>query len=455
MVFSSIEFLLYFLPIFMILYGITPNAYKNITLLAGSIIFYAFGEPRYLLLLVISLVVNYLIGLDLAEGSRANRTRRNRRNNKRKRLLIVAIAGNLGVLVLFKGAPGELGLPLGISFYTFQILSYLIDVYRGKIRRETSLWRLSTYIAMFPQLISGPIVNYGEVEDALRKRTITAAGIQDGLKVFTMGLASKVLLADRIGLLWHHVQTTGFASISTPLAWMAAIAYSMKIYFDFYGYSLMAVGLGRMLGFELPENFREPYMARGVRDFYRRWHMTLGRWFRQYVYIPLGGNRRGELRTVLNLLVVWVLTSIWHGSTINYLVWGLLIWFCIVMERWFDRFPLIRKMQVVPRLYLWTVIPVTWMCFAIPDISGLQMYLGRMFGIMEGINVSANDWQRALADYKWLFLACFAASTPLVKKLYRRVKDHIAGELLLAILFWFCVVQLIVAGENTFMYFRF
>ena len=453
MVFSSIEFLLYFLPIFMILYGLTPNAYKNLTLLAGSIIFYALGEPKYLLLLVISLVVNYLIGLNLSEE--INRRRRNKKNSRRIRLLILAITGNVGVLALFKGAPNELGLPLGISFYTFQILSYLIDVYRGTIEREASIWKLSTYISMFPQLVSGPIVNYSEVEEQLTHRIITAAGIQDGLKVFTMGLASKVVLADRIGLLWNHVQMTGYRSISTPLAWMGAVSYSMKIYFDFYGYSLMAVGLGRMLGFELPQNFREPYMAKGVRDFYRRWHMTLGRWFRQYVYIPLGGNRKGELRTVLNLLAVWVLTSIWHGSTLNYLVWGMSIWFCIVMERWLARIKMFQKLEILPRLYLWIVIPVTWMCFAIPDISQLQIYLGRMFGVVEGINVNAKDWLRQLEDYKWLFVVCFISCTPFVKIIYYKLKDHIIGEVFLGILFWISVVQLIVAGENTFMYFRF
>ena len=451
LVFSSIEFLLYFLPIFMILYGITPKAYKNVTLLLGSLIFYALGEPKYLLLLVISLFVNYVIGLRLGGRKKESRTQyRNRRG-----LFIWAVAGNVGVLILFKGAPNELGLPLGISFYTFQILSYLADVYQGSIRRETSFLKLSTYIAMFPQLISGPIVNYEEVAADLDDRKVTAGKIQDGLKVFTMGLASKVLLADRIGILWQQVQTTGFESISTPLAWMGAVAYSMKIYFDFYGYSLMAVGLGRMLGFELPQNFNEPYMARGVRDFYRRWHMTLGRWFRKYVYIPLGGNRKGDLRTVLNLLVVWILTGIWHGGTPNFPVWGMLLWCFIVVERLLDRFRVFRRMQILPRLYLWAVIPVTWMCFAISDISRLQIYLGRMFGLNEGINVSAGDWQRAFSDYVGLFLICFVASTPLVKKIFYKIKENILGQILLAILFWVCVVQLIIAGENTFMYFRF
>lgn len=451
MVFSSLEFLLYFLPVFIVVYGLTPRKYRNVTLLMGSLVFYGFGELKFIGLLVASLVVNYLLGLEVAPGRRETR----RKNSRRKWLLIWAIMGNVAVLALFKGAPDTVGLPLGISFYTFRILSYLIDVYRGEISKETSLTKLGAYVTMFPHLLSGPITYYTEVKEQLDDRRVTAAGIQDGLKVFTMGLASKVLLADRIGLLWKQVQTTGFESISTPLAWLGAVAYSMEIYFDFYGYSLMARGLGRMLGFELPENFREPYLARGVRDFYRRWHMTLGRWFRKYVYIPLGGNRKGEMRTVLHLLVVWILTSVWHGTTPNFLVWGMLLLSCIIMEKWLDHFAFYHKMKILPRLYLWVVIPVSWMCFAIPEISQLKIYLGRMFGLTEGINVNSSDWLRALGDYKWLFLMCMVSCTPVVRKLFRYGKEHLLGQIALGMLFWICVVRLIAAGDNPFMYFRF
>ena len=434
------------------------------TLLLGSLIFYAMGELKFLPLLMVSVLANFLLGLQFVNISRqkgkGRKQKRIRGIKKNKRLLAIAVVGNIGVLVLFKVGMGEEGLPLGISFYTFQVLSYLIDVYRGEQRKETSLVRFANYICMFPQLVSGPIVMYGEVREELWERKFTAEGIQQGLKVFTVGLAAKVLLADRIGLLWREVQVTGFESISTQLAWIAAVAYSLKIYFDFYGYSLMAVGLGRMLGFELPENFREPYMAGSVRDFYRRWHITLGRWFRQYVYIPLGGSRRGELRTFFCLLVVWFLTSIWHGRTANFLIWGLLILLFILLERQLEALGITKifkrgVLKVIPHLYLLAVIPVTWICFAITDFSQLQVYWGRMFGTLEGIRVSTADWQKALETYWYLFVIGFLACTPLLKRLFQRWKDSFVGMLVLALLFWLCVWRLRVEGLNPFMYSNF
>ena len=464
MIFSSIEFLLCFLPVFLLLYGITPNKLKNVTLLSGSLIFYALGEPKYLLLLMVSVLVNYFLGLHMLRHHRQKgidkEQKRRKIKKKNKRMLALAVVGNIGVLALFKYVFWETGVPLGISFYTFQVLSYLIDVSRGEQRKETSFVRFATYITMFPKLVSGPIVEYGDVREELQQREFSLRSLQDGLKCFTLGLVFKVLLADRIGLLWQEVQVTGFESISTPLAWMAAVAYSLKIYFDFYGYSLMAIGLGRMLGFELPENFRTPYMAGSVRDFYRRWHITLGRWFCRYVYIPLGGSRKGELRTVCSLLAVWMLTAVWHGSTLNFLIWGILLCMLIVIERQFERLGIAKHFQrgvlkAVSHLYLWAVIPVTWMCFAITDISQLQVYLGRMFGLIEGIRVSAADWRKAMETYWYLFGIAFFACTPVVKRLFDRWKDSVVGMVILAALFWVCVWRLRVEGQNPFMYSNF
>ncbi len=450
MVFSSLEFVLIFLPVFLLLYRLTPQKARNFVLLTGSLVFYAMGEPEHLLLLMTSVLVNFFFGLRLGRGKPVgNRV-----------LYWTAVAMNLGVLLLFKSGVTDRELPVGISFYTFQILSYLTDVHKGQTRRETSFVRLATYITMFPQLMSGPLVAYDRVRGFLHQREFTLAGVQEGMKEFALGLGLKVLLADRIGLLWREVQTVGFESISTPLAWIAAAAFSMKIYFDFYGYSLMASGLGRMLGFEVPENFRNPYMADSVRDFYRRWHMTLGQWFCRYVYIPLGGNRRGELRTVLNLLVVWLLTSLWHGFAGNFLIWGMLLWLLIVGERQLEALGvrrLFRKrvLRILPHLYLWLVIPVTWMCFAITDVSQLQVYLNRMFGVTEGIRVSANDWMNALWTYGGLLAVGAFACTPALQKLFRKGKDSLLGGAVLAAVFWFGVWRLQQEGQNPFMYFRY
>ena len=445
------EFLLYFLPLFMLLYGITPRAYKNVTLFVGSLVFYAYGEPIYILFLLLSILVNYFVGLHIAERKKEKRSR----HKRRKILLAAAIIGNIGVLMVFKAGLWNLGLPLGISFYTFQILSYLIDVYQGDIHYERSFLKFADYVAMFPKVVSGPLVRYGEIEGDLEVRRFTAKGVQDGIKYFIVGLAFKILLADRIGLLWHEVQVTGFESISLPLSWIAAIAYSFHIYFDFCGYSLMATGLGRMLGFELPENFRTPYMAKSVRDFYRRWHITLGRWFCRYVYIPLGGSRRGELRTAFNLLVIWLMTSLWHGGTLNYFLWGMLLCFLIVIERQLGKVPALKQLKILPHLYLWFVIPITWMCFAITDIYQLGVYLGRMFGVVGGIHVNGSDWRKALDNYGLLMALCAVCCTPVVKKVFDKVKDKLPGYVFLAVLFWVCVWRILLEGNNPFMYFRF
>jgi len=439
---------------------------KNVTLLSGSLIFYAYGEPKYLILLMMSVLVDYVAGLQLGMGADggnweedSDKKLNSKRNRKRKVWFWTAAAFHVGLLAAFKLGMGD-GLPLGISFYTFQSMSYLIDVYQGVQREETSFVTLATYITMFPQLISGPIARYKEVRENLRAREFTARGLKEGLKVFTVGLVFKVLLADRIGLLWQNVQVTGFESISTQMAWLAAVAYSMKIYFDFFGYSLMAMGVGRMLGFKLPENFRNPYMSTTVREFYRRWHMTLGRWFRQYVYIPLGGNRKGEFRTVCNLLAVWLLTAVWHGCTANYLIWGMLLWLFIVMERRMEALGVLRAAEKLPgkilsRLYLWVVIPVSWMCFAITDVEQLQIFLGRMFGVTAGFRVNAADWINALQTYGVLFGAGAIACTSAVQRLFKRYKDTFLGTVVLAALFWYCIWRLQVEGQNPFMYSNF
>ncbi len=460
LIFSSVEFLLFFLPIFLIVYGLAPEKYRNVILLAGSLIFYAVGEVRFLIPLVCSVVINYFFGLHLGRRSRRKRHKRNEKlERKRKCLFPVAIGFNLAVLIAFKYFAPE-AMPLGISFYTFQILSYLIDLYRDEQVRETSFVKFASYVVMFPKLVSGPIVAYGDVRGDLDGRVFTLAGWQEGMKVFTAGLSAKVLLADYFAILWKDVQTIGFESISTPMAWVGAFAFSMNIYFDFWGYSLMAKGVGRMLGFALPDNFQNPYMATTVRDFYRRWHITLGKWFTKYVYIPLGGNRKGEWITIRNLLLVWILTSVWHGVTMNFLIWGMVLVTLIILERQAERLGIIRAVEKVPgkclsHLYIWLVIPITWVCFAIPDLEQLYIYLGRMFGFVGGDNVFAGDWIKSLRDYGGMLAVGALGCTAAAGKVFRKVRDGFLGTIVLAILFWVCVWRLQVAGENPFMYLRF
>ncbi len=446
MVFSSIEFLLYFLPIFILIYMIVPQKLKNVVLVLGSMVFYAYGDLFGLGLLAVSTAVNYLLA----------------RMIRRRSGLMAALAANIGVLILFKYYQGGAMLPIGISFYTFQIVSYLVDVYRGEVAAERNFIDFAAYVMMFPKLVMGPITSYKDLRKQLHRRRCDAECMQDGLKLFILGLGGKVLLADRLALLWNEVQVTGFESISTPLAWIAAVAYSLQLYFDFAGYSVMAMGLGRMLGFKLPENFRQPYMSASVREFYRRWHMSLGNWFCKYVYIPLGGSRRSEGRTFCNLLAVWLLTSLWHGTTGNFMIWGMGICLLIVLERQMGRlWKRITqnrdggKVPMICHLYLVAVIPVTWMCFAIPDLEQLGIYLSRMFGLRSAVAMYVGDWQKALGDYGLLLAAGIVASTPMVRWIYQKLEKKWFGMILLAVCFWFCVHRILLQGENPFMYLNF
>ena len=400
---------------------------------------------------------NYFLGLHLAKRSPKTLWRK-------KLLLILTLGANLAVLLWFKDWGGSAGLPLGISFYTFQILSYQIDVYRGEVSREYSFLKFATYVIMFPKLISGPITRYGDISDSLTERTFTVRGLEDGMKLFILGLAAKVLLADRVGILWHEVQVTGFESISTPLAWLAAIAYSMEIYFDFWGYSLMAMGLGRMMGIELPANFRRPYMARSVRDFYRRWHMTLGQWFCRYVYIPLGGSRQGELRTIFNLLVVWMLTGIWHGAGWNFLFWGLWFAFFLILEKLFLGDILESVPKVFGRIYTLAVVLISWVFFALESPGEILAYLQAMFG-MNGIGPVNSLAMFLCNEYLVLLVIALVACLPLGSRLVHALKSSKTGpamalyrlgeKVIPAVLLLLSVAYIVDASYNPFLYFRF
>ena len=471
MVFSSLTCLFAFLPIFLILYYCSPAKYRNGLLFTGSLVFYGIGEPLYLCLIICSVLVNLGIGLFIDRSERLSG----------KRLwLITGLLYNFGLLFFFKytnffleNINGvlklchsgtqlkllELTLPLGISFYTFQIVSYIIDVYRGKVKADHSVISLGAYLCMFPQLIAGPIVVYSDIRRELHERTITIHNLDDGLKTFILGLGFKVLLANRVGTLWNEVCTIGFESISTPLAWLGSLAYSMQLYFDFCGYSLMAIGLGKMLGFTIPENFHHPYLSRSVTDFWRRWHITLGAWFREYVYIPLGGNRKGRIRTIVNLGIVWLLTGFWHGAAWNFILWGVFIFLLEILEKNL-LLPVLNHKSIAAHIfshiYMILYILVSWTIFAISDFNQLAMYLARMFPFFGmGHTLNSYDFVKYLTDYSVLLICCILFCTAGPEKLYHRFKNKLGGIVIALIIFWYSVYYLAIGMNNPFLYFRF
>lgn len=449
MVFSSFEFLFRFLPVFLVIYYLIPKKWKNLVLFAASIAFYTVGEAGYVLLLLASVLVNYFFGRAMYQ------TPEEGRGKKQLILLLAALGYDFGMLFFYKYSGMTDKLPLGISFYTFQSAAYIIDVYRGGIPAEKSLVKFGTYLTMFPQLIAGPIINYSEVRLKMNGRTVTLQQFEDGLKLLVIGLASKVVIADRIGMLWNNIQGIGFESISTMLAWMGAFAYSIQLYFDFLGYSLMAMGLGAMLGFEIPRNFFHPYISKSVSEFWRRWHITLGRWFRDYVYIPLGGNRKGKVRTMCNLLVVWALTALWHGASGNYLVWGASLLVLLMLEKLFF-LPYLEKSKVVGHLYLLFVVPLTWVAFAIPDVKQIGVYFTRLFPFFGTAGaVNQQDYLRYLKDFLPLFFLGILFATPYPAAFYKVIQRKWLGNVLMIGLLGLSLYYLAISTNNPFLYFNF
>ena len=445
-----LAFLFRFLPAFLIIYFITPKKFRNAVLFLGSIAFYTYGEAQYVLLLLASVTVNYVIARSMYKTPEDGRGRR------QAVLLVLALCYDFGMLFFFKYSGLTTKLPLGISFYTFQIAAYVIDVYRGIVPAEKSYVNLGTYLTMFPQLIAGPIVNYTEVSSCLKRRTVTARDFESGVRILVIGLGSKVIIADRVGMLWNNVQTIGFNSISTTLAWLGAVAYSMELYFDFAGYSMMAIGLGKMLGFQIPVNFRFPYISKSVTEFWRRWHITLGRWFRDYVYIPLGGSRKGRLRTMFNLFAVWILTALWHGAGYNFLIWGGMLLGALFLEKLF-LLPFLQKSKVIGHVYLLLFVPVTWMAFTITDVHQLGIYLTRMFPFVNAHTgmVNSMDYIKYLKDYDSLLAMGVLFATPVPAVIYGKIKRGMLGTLAIAVIFALSMYYLAVSANNPFLYFNF
>ena len=384
MSFTTIEFMFRFLPIFLIVYYVVPTRYKNMILLIGSFVFYAWGQHFYLLLLMLSIVVNYTFGRLIGE-----------RRAQRKPLLILGLIYNFGLLVFFKYTNFfieninalltathiqiptiSVVMPLGISFYTFQVVSYLVDVYRGEQRPVKNIINLGVYIAMFPQVTSGPIGLYSELEPTLLRRHCSVLNLESGLKTFIIGMGAKMLLANPMGTLWAGMSRYGYETLSCPYAWLGAFGYSFQLYFDFAGYSLMAMGLGQMLGLYVPRNFDHPYISGSMAEFWRRWHMTLGRWFKKYLYFPLGGSRCSFAKTIRNTFVVWAFTGLWHGASWNFVLWGLIFFVLLTIER-LGLGKLLAKTKVLKHIYVIFLIPLTWVVFALPNMQDISPVCSR------------------------------------------------------------------------------
>lgn len=458
LVFSSLEFLVRYLPLFLLLFFLTPEKYRNFVLFAYSIILYGLGEPKYVLVLLGMCGVNFLFGRAVCPEHTSDYMAEHKRDGKQKLWLMVGIACNAGLLLYFKisnAFDANMFLPVGISFYTFKSISYLVDVYREDAEAETSFVRFGAYLCCFPQIVSGPIMRYQDAMEGLCFARLSFRRLEHGLKMLVAGLAMKVLLADRLGILWNDIQTVGFESISTPLAWLGAFAYSMQLYFDFAGYSLMAVGIGVMIGFARIKNFDQPYSARSVSEFYRRWHMTLGSWFRDYLYIPLGGNRKGAVRTAVNLLLVWAVTGFWHGGGLHFVVWGLVLGILIVIEKfWLGKY--LEKSRVLSHLYVLLVIPLTWVIFAVPSMKEVGHYFARLFpffGVGEAVN--PGDFLKELKVFWPVLTASAVFCIPAVYKWFERRRRSWLVTVLLFVLFWMCIYQISNAVNNPFMYANF
>ena len=391
MLFNSVTFLWLFLPILLIVYFIADKKFRNYILLIFSLLFYAWGEPKYVLLMIASIIINYAFGLLIDKAAKL-------KNKKRKRLwLVLDILLNLGLLGHFKyfnflvanvnnvfGANtltvGEIALPIGISFYTFQVMSYVIDLYRGEIKVQKNLSKLALYVAFFPQLIAGPIIKYHDIDEALTSRKETVEKFSYGVRRFVYGLAKKVLIADVMAVVVDSIFVTegGITGLTRPIAWLGAICYALQIFFDFSGYSDMAIGLGSMFGFKFMENFNLPYISGSITEFWRRWHISLSTWFKEYIYIPLGGNRNGKIRTYINLWIVFLATGIWHGAAWVFIIWGIFHGFFIFIER-LGLKKMLDKMHVLNHVYTLLVVLIGWVIFRAPSLKYAIHYLKVMF----------------------------------------------------------------------------
>lgn len=470
MLFSSLTFLFKFLPVTLALYYLVPQRFRNIIMLIASLIFYAWGEPVYIVLMVLSIALNYFCGLDIEE--------KRDKPQLMRRSLIFAATVNVLLLGFFKyygflmenlnavlpvDIPyRELSLPIGISFYTFQALSYLIDVYRGEVRPQKNILYFALYISMFPQLIAGPIVRYVDIEEQLKSRRESLTKFGQGCGYFIVGLGKKVILANLLGQIFNEIQGLSFGSFSVLTAWVGCISYAFQIYFDFSGYSDMAVGLGKMFGFEFRRNFNYPYAAKSITDFWRRWHISLSTWFREYVYIPLGGNRCDTSRQIRNLLIVWMLTGLWHGAAWNFLLWGLYYGVLLVLEKFIWGEAIERLPKVLQHFYALVLALIGWVFFFSPSLDYARGYLAAMFGLGASGFADRQAWFYILTHWL-LYLVAAVGSTRLGRRILGNITGGFANVRVRKVavvvvyigMFLISVAFLVTESFNPFLYFRF
>ena len=442
MQFNSIQFIFAFLPLFLVAYYILPVHLRNAMMVLGSLIFYALAGNNlwWVALLAICMVLTYFAGLSLEKPGRKDH-------------LILYLALMTAVLVFFKLFDGGRHLPAGMSFYLFQMAAYLIDAYRLKYTPEHNLLNFASQMTQFPKLLSGPLMNPRTLQLQCKYCEPNYASFHDGLQDLIVGLGLKVLLSNRVGSLWAQGGMVGYQNISTPAAWLALNAYSMQLYFDFYGYSLMAIGLGKMLGYDLPRNFNDPYVSKSVSEFYRRWHVTLGLWFREYIYIPLGGSRVSKLRTVLNLSAVWLLTGLWHGVGGNYLLWAGFLCLLIVNEHlWLGKY--LKKYPVAGHIYTVLAILLSWIPFAVGDWNQILVFTGRLFGFC-GRAANPMDFVVWGRDYVTLLAAGVLLATPLPGKLWQKIRRSTVADVAVFVLFWLVAYYISTAAQDPFLYFQY
>ena len=452
MPFTDLNFLSRFLPLILIAYFLLPRRMQTPMLFAGSLFFYTLGDWKYLPLLLLLCGINYVFARMIWEDKGAG--------SRNRKQILVAIAGmDAGVLVLFKVLSVIFGmaLPLGISFYIFKMLSFQVELYKGNLKHRPSLLLMATYFSLFFQIAQGPIMRYDETVFE-EKHRLSLIRLEEGLKYLIVGLAMKVLLADRLAILWHEAVKIGFESLSTPLAWLVAVGYSLDLYFDFWGYSLMAAGIGMMLGFPFVENFRHPYAATSIGEFYRRWHTTLTSWFKDYVYIPLGGSRKGQWRTVGNIMLVWLLTGFWHGGGLHFILWGMVLGGLIVWEKFIGG-SLLEKYPVAGHIYVIVLIPLTWMFFAVGSVDELAALMLRLLPLNGQVaGADPHDFVRYLSRF-WAYICLgIAFCVPKVYEFVKRKRDgwgKLAEAIVLVALLWFSLYSANVSKANPFMYFYF